>query len=213
MAELDELAGRRLLRRGGANNRADRISRQLKRGQCEDIIGASFAAARTQRPLNRFITVAWGKAGLAPQASVKATGEFIRLAKEWHYERGHRMPWCWVQEYGRVFRAHCHILLHVPAELEPLFRPMPRKWARKVLGGHSAPGLLESQRLASAYAQEALAGHYRGVLLGKLHYMLKCAPVAWEEPLGLAGWGHKPWGQSCTVYGKRAACWQWWKQV
>ena len=185
---------------------------QLNRQQCEDLLGASMAGARAGAPLNRFITVAWGKGGLDAKDSVNATGEFVRLAREWHRERGHAMPWCWVQEFGPVYRAHCHLLLHVPAELEPLFRPMPRRWARKVLDGNYTKGLVQSQRLAAAYAQEPLAGHYRAVLLDKLHYMLKAAPAALEEPLGLAGWGYKPWGQSCPVIGKRAATWQGWKQ-
>lgn len=213
MTSLANGTGQRLLKRGGACNRADRASWQLTRQHCEDLLGASAAAARAGRPLNRFITVAWGKAGLAPQDSVTATGEFIRLAREWHRARGHPMPWCWVQEHGPVFRAHCHLLLHVPAELEPLFRPMPTRWAKKVLAGRYVAGVMRSERLASAYAREGLAGTYRAELLGKLHYMMKCAPAALEGPLGMTGMGYKDWGQSCPVLGKRAGTWQGWKSV
>jgi hypothetical protein len=89
---------------------------------------------------------------------------------------------------------------------------MPLRWAKQLMQGRYVKRAVQSQRLASAYAQEPLTGHYRAELLGKLHYMMKTAPAVLEEPLGLTGWGHKPWGQSCLVIGKRAATWQGWEK-
>jgi hypothetical protein len=120
----------------------------------------------------------------------------------------HPMPWVWVQEYGDTFGQHAHILLHVPEELEPLFRPMPLRWTKALLAGDYVAGTLQTQRLAAAYRHTANPALYDAVLRGKLAYMLKCAPAPFREPLGLDGWEHKPWNQSSRVLGKRAGAWQ-----
>lgn len=198
----------RALKRGGSRLRADRFTLQLTEAQCRMVIGASMTAWAAGLPFNRFITVAWGLGGIDPKASVAATGAFIKLARDWLHDRGHPVRWTWVQEYGPKYGAHCHLLLHVPAELEELFRPMPKRWARKVLGGVYVARVMQSQRLGMAMSAEANSAAYEAQLLGKVHYMLKCAPAALEAPLGMTGRGHKPWGQSCLVYGKRAGAWQ-----
>lgn len=198
------------LKKGGARNKANRASEQLSESDCVKIIGASEAARRAGMPLNRFITIAWGHSGIARPLSVPLTGQFIESARKWMAGHGHPMPWCWVQEWGPRFGAHCHLLLHVPKELEPLFRPMPLRWVKGIIGKQYSAGTLQSQRLRAAH--NANPDHYRAELYGKLHYMLKCAPADWERELGMAGKGHKPWGQSCPVIGKRAGVWQGWKR-
>ena len=89
-----------------------------------------------------------------------------------------------------------------------LFRSMPLRWGKSFLKGGYVAGTIQSQRLASAYTHDVNPELYRAVMLGKLHYMLKCAPDYLEGALGMTGWGHKPWGQSSRVVGKRAAVWQ-----
>jgi len=118
------------------------------------------------------------------------------------------MPWVWVQETGDTFGQHAHILLHVPPELNDLFRPMPRRWAKAILPSGYVPKTVQFQRLAGVSAIEANPLRYEAALMGKLHYMLKCAPAALESVLGLHGWGGKPWGQLTRVIGKRAGVWQ-----
>ena len=157
-------------------------------------------------PMSRFITLAWGLAGIEAGEAVKATGTFIKMARDWMRRHGYPMPWVWVQERGDTFGQHAHILLHVPQGLDLLFRPMPRRWAKAIAAEGYAKGTVDSQRLAEAYS--ANPELYRARLLGKLHYMLKCTPEALEEPLGLLGWGHVGWGQSSRVIGKRAGAWQ-----
>lgn len=196
------------LRRGGAHNRADRVSWQLSGPQCERIVERSYDAWRAGLPLNRFVTVAWGLAGVEASSAVTATGEFVKCGRDWMRHHGHAMPWVWVQERGERFGQHAHILLHVPAELDLLFRPMPRRWAKSLSGGKYVARTIDSQRIASAYSCEAYPEPYRAALLGKLHYMMKCAPKHLEAELGLIGWGHKEWGQSSRVLGKRAGTWQ-----
>lgn len=196
------------LKRGGARNRADRTSWQLDERQCRRVIGRSHDAWAAGYPLSRFITLAWGRAGIDASEAVQATGEFIYKAREWMRWHGYPMPWVWVQETGDVFGQHAHILLSVPSELDLLFRPMPRRWAKSFTGGEYQTGHVDSQKLGAAYAADANPALYEAVLKGKLHYMLKCAPATIERPLGLEGWGHKEWGQSCRVIGKRVGAWQ-----
>jgi len=196
------------LKRGGARNRRDRVSWQLDERQCRKVIDRSFDAWDAGQPLTRFITLAWGWAGIDAERAVWATGEFIDRAREWMRHHGHPMPWVWVQETGDTFGQHAHILLHVPAELADLFRPMPRRWAKAILAGRYVGKTVQSQRLAGSSAIAANPARYRAALLGKLHYLLKCAPAPLEFALELHGWGNKPWAQRTRVIGKRAGVWQ-----
>lgn len=197
------------LKRGGARNRAAKISWQLDEHDCRKVLDRSFDAWEAGLPLSRFITLAWGLAGIDAVDAACITGQFINRAREWMRSHGYPiMPWVWVQECGDTFGQHAHILLYVPAEIEPLFRTMPRHWAKGLTGGKYVAGTVDTQRLAPAYACEANPAHYRAVLLAKLSYMMKCAPEALEAALGLEGWGHKAWGKSSRVIGKRAGAWQ-----
>lgn len=200
------------LKRGGARNRRDRVSWSLKERDCRNLIDASFAAWEAGQPLNRFITLAWGKAGIDASEAVRATGEFINRARDWTRWHGHPMAWVWVQEHGDTFGQHAHILLHVPAELDLLFRPMPLRWTKALIPARYVRGTLDTQRLGSAYASASNPALYQAVLLGKLHYMMKCAPAPLERNLDMRGWGNKPWGQLTRVVGKRAAVWQGYKR-
>ncbi|NCQ21017.1 MAG: hypothetical protein GW801_06430 [Sphingomonadales bacterium] len=181
---------------------------QLDERQCRNLMRRSFQAWGAGQPLTRFITLAWGLGGIDADKSVWATGQFIDKARDWMRHHGHAMPWVWVQETGDTFGQHAHILLHVPPELNDLFRPMPRRWAKAILPSGYVPKTVQFQRLAGVSAIEANPLRYEAALMGKLHYMLKCAPAALESVLGLHGWGGKPWGQLTRVIGKRAGVWQ-----
>lgn len=196
------------LRRGGARNRRDRVIWELTARQCHSVTDATLQAWRDGLPMSRFITIAWGLAGIDAEASVSATGAFIDKAREWMRHHGHAMPWVWVQEHGDTFGQHAHILLHVPDELSDLFRPMPRRWVRSVLGGRYVARAVDTQKIRGAASAGSNAWQYEAALLGKVHYMLKCAPAQLEHELGLYGYGHKPWGQRSRVIGKRAGVFQ-----
>lgn len=172
-------------------------------GGCE----AAFAAGS---PMNRFITIAWGKGGIEGKDSVVATGTFVKRAREWTAGHGYPMPWAWVQETGLKFGQHCHLLLHVDQALDDLFRPMPLRWVKAILPGAYVAETLDSQKLSAARSASNHPAAYEAQILGKVHYMLKCAPAALEARLDMTGRGYKPWGQSCLVYGKRAGVWQGW---
>lgn len=208
------VAGRkRRLRRGGTRRRAD-PSEQLKEAQCRKLIEAAGVAWAAGSPFNRFATFAFGKSRIDAQDCVAATGDWIKLAREWLSSQGLPMPWAWVQEWGPVNLAHCHILLHVPAHLAPLFRGRPERWARKVIadrGGSYVAGTTECQIIHCSEHPELYPDAYRAALAFKVHYMLKCAPAALEAKLRMIGRGPRHWGQSCPVYGKRLGVWQGWQ--
>ena len=197
------------LKRGGPHNRRDRPSWQLSEQQCLHVIRRSYDAWHAGLPLSRFITLAWGVAGIEPERAVWATGQFIDKAREWMRDHGYPvMPWVWVQETGETFGQHAHILLYVPPELDELFRPMPKRWTRAIAQRGCVGGLVLTKRLPGAKSASINPDPYEAQLLGRLAYMLKNAPAEWAEPLGLAFYISKPWGQSSRVIGRRASCWQ-----
>ncbi|MBA1374956.1 rolling circle replication-associated protein [Sphingomonas ursincola] len=155
------------------------------------------------------MTAHWQKGGVDARDCCTATGEFIKRARDWMRRHGYRLGWAWVQEYGQGYGAHAHMLLHVPPELAPLFAPMPLRWAKDILPGAYIKGVIDTKPIrgaSSAYSEPDL---YWANLRTKLHYMMKAAPPELEAVLGIQGWGDKPWGQYCTVHGKRAAEAQW----
>lgn len=194
----------RLLPRGGARNRADRISNQLTERQCKTLIDAAWQAETLGQPFNRYITLLWARGGIDGRDNAKITGRFIKLVSDWAWRHGYRLLWAWVQEWGATNGAHVHILLHVPTALTPIFRNMPLRWTKELLPAAYIGGVLECQKLGfdtNTHAREA-------EVLGKVHYMLKCSPAAFESKLGMTGRGHVEWGKSCIVFGKRLARWQ-----
>lgn len=199
------------LKRGGARNRASRRSWQLRERDCLKLIDASLAAWQAGMPLNRYITIGWGRGGISADQAVDATGQFIRLAREWMRARDCSMPWAWVQECGTSFGQHAHILLHIPPHLAPLFRSMPLRWTKAILPGRYVAGVLQTQRLKRC--AKVHEGAYETELFGKVHYMLKAAPVELEAVADMARYRRKEWGQFCPVIGKRVGVWQDWKKA
>ena len=88
------------LKRGGARRKIGQHSLTLTEAQCRNVIGATQAALAAGMPFNRFATLAWELGGIDRQHSVAATGDFIKLAREWMNGQGSPMPWAWVQEWG-----------------------------------------------------------------------------------------------------------------
>jgi hypothetical protein len=167
-------------------------------------------------PFNRFATLAFGKCGIDAKDCVAATGDLTTLAREWFASHDLPMPRAWVQEWGPVNQAHCHILFHVPPALNDLFRGKAERWTRKIIakyGGVYIAGATDCQKIPSSEHPERYLEAYRAAVAAKVHYMLKCAPARLEAELGMQGRGHEPWGQSCPVYGKRFALWQKWQSA
>ena len=146
---MSELLGNygRLLPRGGSRNRADRSSGQLTERQCRDLIDAAMMAEALGQPFNRFVTILWERGGINSRDNATITGRFIKIASDWARQHGYRLNWGWVQEWGSFNRAHVHILLHVPPFLDPIFRPMPLRWTKRLLPAGYINGALECRKL------------------------------------------------------------------
>lgn len=213
VGELKEGSGGIRLKRGGARNRSDRVTLQLSLNQCKTAFAACHAALTASMPLNRFITISWELGGVAPKRSGQATGQFIKMAREWMASHGFKTTWMWVQECGDVIGAHCHILMHVPPILDPLFRSKPRSWVKRVLGGRYVGGVLLTKRLLHAPRAGRVSDAYRAEIHGRIHYMLKCAPAQFEPNLDVHGWSVVSWGKKQLVFGKRLCVWQGWRRA
>lgn len=226
--EPNRLGSAPALKRGGPRNRSDRLSHQLKPSQCRRLIQAVEQAYHAGLPFNRYITVAFGQCGLAPELSVEATSDWITLARDWARSQSKKLAWAWVQETGPVFGAHFHALLHVPPDLDYDFRGRPWRWATKVLEQRGLPYIartVQTQRVRAFFVRnfarptddapvgvshaacESYCAHIDGII-AKVAYMLKCAPPHLAEELGLEARSPKQWGQRCPVYGKRLGTWQ-----
>jgi hypothetical protein len=81
---------------------------------------------------------------------------------------------------------------------------MPLRWTKQLLPAAYISGVLKCQKLG--FANYALAREAE--VMGKVHYMLKCAPAALEAKLCMTGRGYTKWGKSGIVHGKRLAHWQ-----
>src|SRR3546814_15908735 len=69
-------------RRGGARNRADRVSQSLSMRQARNIIDAVRYAYWIDLPLNRHVTVHWERAGISDDRAAAATSQFLKLARD-----------------------------------------------------------------------------------------------------------------------------------
>lgn len=208
---VDAQQRRRTARHGGARNSRGRVSQQLTAKQCRNLLAAAGVAIEIGKPFNRWITIAWERGGVDPRDNAAATGRFVKMASEWMRARGERLIWAWVQEASERTGAHVHMLLHVPPLFDPLFRPYPLRWVKRVLPGPYIPKILKVEKLATGLGEGSDPAVYETLVLGKVHYMLKAAPHALERQLDMEGRGYKPWGQPCATFGKRMGIWQGWK--
>lgn len=196
------------LRKGGANNRRDRITWQLSPHDCRKVVAASQAAWAAGVPFTRFGTFAWELGGIAPDRCAETTAQFLDHVRDWLAYRDRQLAWAWVQERGPRLGAHGHCLFHIPPDLDREFRPWPLRWTKALLGGIYTSGVLDCQSLYFRQAAFTNPETYWPAVKRKLQYMLKCGPPELETELGLTGWGDEPWGQACKTYGKRAGVWQ-----
>lgn len=120
--------------RGGARNRADRVSHALNPSQVASLIAARLYADTIGLPLNRMITIHWQAADVALACMPKATGRFTDLMAKTIARHGCKTAWGWVHENSGVKGGHCHLLAHVPADLVSLVTDLQRGWLRRITG-------------------------------------------------------------------------------
>lgn len=200
---------RRLFPKGGARRVKNAGSEGLTHHQCLKLVDAVERAARLGKPLNRTVDISWSLAGVDEFAATDMTGEFLKLAADWMRPRDGKLCWIYVHEHGPVFKAHVHLLMHVPLRLEKAFATASRRWLKKLIGGAYQRGALRSRRIRGAGAPDAVSADlYRHGLMQRLRYMLKAARRDLEDVLGMVGHGTARWGQTSRVYGRRAGWWQ-----
>lgn len=159
--------------RGGARNKADRISEALSAARVEILFRAAWAAIRIGLPLNRHVTIHWERLGVPDRRAAKATGDFLRLVRDWLRQRGLKTSWVWVRENGQGKGSHVHIALHVPSQAPWTFGRL-RSWLERVAAGPYVVRSIMTTRIAGrADAASRSPELYEHNLSGLLGYMTK----------------------------------------
>lgn len=208
---VNPLVSGELFAHGGSRRRQAEVTHALSEAQCLRVLEAADAALHIDKPFNRWLTILWERGGLSGYDGTRATGAWLKLLGDWMRARGEKARWVYSHEQGVKNGIHVHILLHVPGRLDFQFRVQPRRWAAGLLPGRYTKGVVKTLKIPSCsnpdpYLRQLAVERLRA----KLHYMLKAAPPELESKLGLQAWGEVRWGQSSTVYGKRAGSWQGW---
>jgi hypothetical protein len=186
--------------RGGARNRADRVSEAVSLRQALGVLRAASAAQQAGQPLNRHVTIHWGLAGLSDDTAAWATGRFLTLVRDWLRKRGLRTCWAWVRENGGGKGSHVHILLHVPSDV-PWSGQRLRRWLERVTGQKMCARTIMTTRIGGRTdTAEKAPEVYLANLQTVVGYVLKGAALDAAERLGLDT--RKPGGR---IIGKRVA--------
>lgn len=172
-----------LPRRGGARNRAGRVTTALGERDAGKVVAATARALQVSLPFNRFTTVHWDAAGVTD--GLKATGRLLKLIGDWLRSRERRAAFVWVREDGPNKGAHVHILLHLPPDLAGAFNGYQRGWL-KACGARWRRGVLKTEIIGRSY-QQALGGgdDYLANLSRTVDYVLKGADHRARERFGI----------------------------
>lgn len=169
--------------RGGARNRADRVTTVLCESDAGKLLEAKERALRIGLPFNRFSTVHWEAAGVTD--GLTATGRLLKLMGDWLRSRGRQAAFVWVREDGHGKGAHVHILLHLPPDLIDAFNRRQRGWLA-ACGTRWRKGVLKTRSIGRTY-QQALGGglDYLANLAETVDYVLKGADHRTRERFGI----------------------------
>jgi hypothetical protein len=174
-------------KRGGARNRADRESYALSEADVVKSIAATDCATNIGLPFTRMITIDWEGAGVLPINMGKATGRFIDLLTKTLARHESRTAWLWVHENGHQKGAHCHLLVHVPANLVPIVKARQGKWLRKITGRSYKKGVIHSTPIGRHLGLEVSNPELHAAnLTAALHYVLKGASPEVRAKHGLS---------------------------
>lgn len=169
--------------RGGARNRAGRVTTGLNGGDAGKLLEAKERALRIGLPFNRFTTVHWDAAGVGDD--LKATGRLLKLIGDWLRSRGRQAAFAWVREDGPRKGAHVHILLHLPPDLVDAFNRRQRGWLA-ACGARWRGGVLKTRSIGRTYRQALGGGQdYLSNLAETVDYVLKGADHRTRERFGI----------------------------
>ena len=176
-----------------------RRSVSLRSKDCEKLLFAARHAVEIGRPLNRFLTVHFDKAGLADP--VRAIGQLLKLMGDWLRCNGSELVAVWVRENGPDKGEHVHILLSVPPDRVRAFNRMQRGWfgligAKWRRGAYRSKPVGRSHVVAFNYLSADL---YQQELAGVLDYLLKGADLQARTTHGIGrnADGGELWGKRC----------------
>ena len=160
--------------RGGARNRADRESHALTAAQIGNLKAAECHAEKIGLPFTRMISIHWEAAGVSLTGMAKATGRFTDLMAKALARHGSDTAWLWVHENGDGKGGHCHLLIHVPADLVPVVTALQRGWLRRITGTRYQAGVIHSKPIGGRLGLEVGNPDLHAVNLeAALAYVLK----------------------------------------
>ena len=120
--------------RGGARNRADRVSHELTAAQIGNLKAAEGHAEKIGLPFTRMISIHWQAAGVPLAGMAQATGRFTDLMTKALARHGSRTAWLWTHENCGPKGGHCHLLAYVPPDLVSRLTGLQRGWLRRITG-------------------------------------------------------------------------------
>lgn len=162
--------------RGGARNRADRVSHDLTAAQIANLKAAERHTEKIGLPFTRMISIHWEGAGVPLEGMAKATYRFTDLLTKALARHGSRTAWLWTHESGDGKGGHCHLLAHVPADLVPVVMALQRGWLRRITGQPYRARVIHSKPIGGRLGLEAGNPDLHAVNLeAALSYVLKGA--------------------------------------
>lgn len=172
--------------KGGARNRADRESHALKPAQIANLRAAERHAEKIGLPLTRMITIHWEAAGVTLEGMANATGKFLDLLTKTLDRHGSATAWVRVHEGGDGKGGHCHLLVHVPAELVPIVTRLQIRWLRSITGNAYRARVIHSDPIGGRLGLEkGNPDLHRANLDAALAYVLKGANEEAASQFGL----------------------------
>lgn len=167
----------RLLPHGGKRARGV-AGDGLSQVQALSLVRGGVASLALGTPLNRFVTIQWGKWRVGNLASGKATTRLLTMARDWLRDNGQRATWVWAREFDThdaTKGAHVHLLVHVPATLQKRFNARLPVWAVKAAGGGGyVSGAVRSRSIGRHVSTfETSPDSHRANLREVLAYVLK----------------------------------------
>lgn len=192
----------RRAKRGGARNKRDRASYALTAAKIASLSAAQRHAGLIGLPFTRMVTIHWKGAGVALEDMAWATGRFVGLLAKALSRHGSRTAWLWVHENGASYGWHCHLLVHVPANLVPVVTRLQRGWLRRITGKAYRAEVIHSKpiggRLGLEVGNPALHADNLARAFG---YHCKAAPQTVLDAFGIER-QHQPGG---LILGRRCS--------
>jgi hypothetical protein len=174
-------------KRGGARNRADRVSFALTIQQVANLKAAAEHAYKIGLPFNRMVTIHWESAGVGLEAMATATGRFTDLLSKAVTRHGSRTAWAWVHESGVGKGGHCHLLIYIPPKLANVISRRQRAWIKAITGRRYKSRVILSKPIGGRLGLETGNPDLHGAnLSAALAYVTKGANPMAAECHGLA---------------------------